>query len=136
MLTVDSREPWTTADYPKLRYPSSSIRLLHIHPGSGKRRVECTMETFLFANKPHYDALSYTWGDMRWKTSVTVNGKMMDITENLYNALLSIRLPEETRTVWVDQICIDQTNIEEKSSQVPLMTFIYSRASNVLIWLG
>jgi hypothetical protein len=60
----------------------------------------------------------------------------MDVTENLYDVLRGIRLPRETRTVWVDQLCIDQSNVEEKSSQVPLMTFIYSRASNVLIWLG
>jgi hypothetical protein len=65
-----------------------------------------------------------------------VNGKKMDVTQNLYEALLSIRLPRETRTVWADQICIDQSNTEEKNSQVPLMTFIYSRASDVLIWLG
>jgi hypothetical protein len=136
VLSIDFREPWTTADYTKLKYPSSSIRVLHIRPGSGKRRVECTMESLPFSNKPHYDALSYTWGDMKRKKSVTVNGKKMDVTENLHEALLSIRLPRETRTVWVDQICIDQSNIEEKNSQVPLMTVIYSRARNTLIWLG
>ena len=135
-LIIDFREPWTAADYPKLKHPSSSIRVLHIRPGSGKQRVECTMESLPFVNKPHYDALSYTWGDMKRKKSVTVDGKKMDVTENLYEALLSIRLPRETRTVWVDQICIDQSNTDEKNSQVPLMTFIYSRASNVLIWLG
>jgi hypothetical protein len=59
----------------------------------------------------------------------------MEVTENLYEALLSIRLPREMRTLWIDQICIDQSSTEEKNSQVPLMTFIYSRASNVLIWL-
>jgi hypothetical protein len=135
-LIIDFREPWTASDYPKLKNPSSSIRVLHIRPGSGKRRVECTMESLPFVSKPHYDALSYTWGGMKRKKSVTVDGKKMDVTENLYEALLSIRLPRETRTVWVDQICIDQSNTEEKNSQVPLMTFIYSRASNVLIWLG
>jgi hypothetical protein len=124
------------ADYPSLKYPSSSIRVLHVHAGSGEQRIECTIESLPFVNKPHYEALSYTWGDMKRKKSVTVNSKRMEVTENLYEALLSIRLPQETRTLWIDQICIDQSNTEEKNSQVPLMTFIYSRASNVLIWLG
>jgi hypothetical protein len=135
-LSVSFREPWTTADYPKLEYPSSSICVLYIYPGSGKQRVECTMESVPLLKKPQYDALSYTWGPMIGKKSITVNGKKMDVTQNLYEALLSIRLPRETRTVWADQICIDQSNTEEKNSQVPLMTFIYSRASDVLIWLG
>jgi hypothetical protein len=94
------------------------------------------MESVPLLKKPHYDALSYTWGPTIGKKSITVNGKKMDVTKNLYEALLSIRLPRETRTVWADQVCIDQSNTEEKNSQVPLMTFIYSRASDVLIWLG
>lgn len=134
-LSIDLREAWTMADYPSLKSPSSSIRVLHVHAGSGKQRVECTIESLSFVNKPHYDALSYTWEDMKRKKSVTVNGKRMEVTENLYEALLSIRLPREMRTLWIDQICIDQSSTEEKNSQVPLMTFIYSRASNVLIWL-
>jgi len=60
ILSIDTQKRWTTADYPKLRYPSSSIRVLHIHPGSRKQRIECTMESLSFVNKPHYDALSYT----------------------------------------------------------------------------
>jgi hypothetical protein len=116
-LSIDHREPWTRADYPSLKYPSSSIRILHVHAGSGKQQIQCTIESLPFANKPHYDALPYTWGDMKRKKPVTVNGKKMEVTENLYEALLSIRLPRETRTLWIDQICIDQSHAEEKTAK-------------------
>jgi hypothetical protein len=98
-LSISFGELWTTADYPKLEYPSSSIRVLYIHPSSGKQPVECTMESVPLLKKPHYDALSYAWGPMIGKKSITVNGKKMDVTKNLYEALLSVRLPRETRAV-------------------------------------
>lgn len=73
---------------------------------------------------------------MKDSKSITVNGKRMKISKNLYEALVSIRHPTKARTLWVDQICINQGSLEEKNSQIPLMTFIYSRAKTVLMWLG
>ncbi|KAK1776760.1 heterokaryon incompatibility protein-domain-containing protein [Copromyces sp. CBS 386.78] len=39
-------------------------------------------------------------------------------------------------TIWIDQICINQSNDQEKSAQVELMRKIYSSAQQVFIWLG
>jgi hypothetical protein len=36
----------------------------------------------------------------------------------------------------VDAICINQSDVEEKSSQIPLMKYIYELATQVVIWLG
>jgi len=38
--------------------------------------------------------------------------------------------------IWIDAICIDQTNIEERNSQVAMMGRIYSASSYTLGWLG
>lgn len=38
--------------------------------------------------------------------------------------------------IWIDAICINQSNIEEKGTQVSMMDLIYSRASFVVAWLG
>jgi hypothetical protein len=37
---------------------------------------------------------------------------------------------------WVDQICIDQTNTDERIQQVRLMSTIYRHCSSITIWLG
>jgi hypothetical protein len=58
------------------------------------------------------------------------------ITVNLAQALNRLRLDNQFRTLWIDAVCIDQPTLVEKSSQIALMTRIYHRASNVLIWLG
>ncbi|EFQ96863.1 ankyrin and HET domain-containing protein [Nannizzia gypsea CBS 118893] len=38
--------------------------------------------------------------------------------------------------LWVDQVCINQTDPEERSSQVDLMHRIYHQAAFTLLWLG
>ncbi|KAL1597182.1 hypothetical protein SLS60_008764 [Paraconiothyrium brasiliense] len=89
-----------------------------------------------FKEAPQYDALSYTWGESKRSKWIVVNGKRMTIRENLWHALHSIRRKDVAQVMWVDAICINQADAGEKSSQVPLMSFTYSRARQVLLWLG
>lgn len=128
--------PWMSSQYPALRSPASNIRLLYIHPANDVWGIEATLETHSFLERPQYAALSYTWGDPTKVKPITVNGKKMNVTENLWNALFHIRDSRRRQTLWVDAICINQSDNEEKSAQVPLMSFIYSRAKEVIIWLG
>jgi hypothetical protein len=58
------------------------------------------------------------------------------VTTNLEAALRYLRHRSEVRIIWVDAICIDQSNIEERNHQVPLMKTIYSNAAAVQVWLG
>lgn len=60
----------------------------------------------------------------------------LPITANLYSALRFLRLPDAPLVLWVDAVCIDQRNNNERSSQVALMGRIYSLAERVLVWLG
>ena len=128
--------PWMTSEYAPLHAAGSNIRLLHIHPSRDVWGIEATLEYKSFLERPRYRALSYAWGDTTKVKPITVNGKRMNVTENLWNALFHIRDQHYTQTLWVDAICINQENNEEKSIQVPLMSFIYSRAQEVIVWLG
>ncbi|KAK4115357.1 hypothetical protein N656DRAFT_703708 [Canariomyces notabilis] len=67
---------------------------------------------------------------------VSVNGREFPIHHNLHLALLHLRSPTHPLAVWVDAVCIDQGNIEERNAQVALMSFIYMRAAKVVVWLG
>lgn len=128
--------PWMSSEYPALKSPASNIRLLHLHPSSDLWGIEATLEQHSFLERPQYTALSYTWGDPAKVRPITVNGKRMNVTENLWNALFHIRDAHRKQVLWVDAISINQDDNEEKSIQVPLVSFIYSRAREVLIWLG
>jgi hypothetical protein len=87
--------------------------------------------------RPHpYEALSYTWGSLGKIRSISINKQNVPITVNLHAALSSLRDHSLERIIWVDAICIDQNNLEEKGRQVQLMAKIYSQATRVLVWLG
>lgn len=83
-----------------------------------------------------YEALSYVWGDPRSVCSILVNEKAFPVTHNLFLALKHLRLPYNERKLWVDAICINQEDVEERSQQVQIMQKIYWRARRVIVWLG
>ncbi|KAK1751079.1 heterokaryon incompatibility protein-domain-containing protein [Echria macrotheca] len=81
-----------------------------------------------------YDALSYAWGSEVPTVSVMVNDQTILMTTNLSDALHN--MVRFTRFVWVDSICINQSNVSERGHQVRLMKDIYQCARQVLVWLG
>jgi hypothetical protein len=89
----------------------------------------------------HYEALSYTWGppfenQQLRDQLIKLCGAPFQVTGNLYDALKRLRLRHETRYLWVDAICINQSNINERNSQVAIMSKIYAYSQTVFIWLG
>lgn len=83
-----------------------------------------------------YTALSYTWGEPKFDAKFECDGCVKMITRSLESALRHFRQEDRSVVLWVDQICIDQENFEEKGQQIPLMSRIYELAVNTAIWLG
>jgi hypothetical protein len=83
-----------------------------------------------------YTALSYTWGNAAIVNHVLVNNEKIGVGANLFQALQDIRSPDESIVIWVDAICIDQTDNIEKSHQVSHMGLVYKLCEQVYIWLG
>ncbi|KAH8773784.1 heterokaryon incompatibility protein-domain-containing protein [Diaporthe sp. PMI_573] len=121
------------------------IRLLHLDPQVSDNASEplhgCLRPTGL-SQRPDYIALSYTWadatGDRVLRDTIFLGNawEPFAITRNCAAALRRLRLRGGPRVVWIDAICIDQTNIGERSHQVSMMRDIYSRAQSVAIFLG
>jgi hypothetical protein len=81
-----------------------------------------------------FDALSYVWGGQADKFPIMLNGKRMFINRNLSEALPYLCLPDPDRPrrpIWIDALCINQGDEEEKSGQIAMMHKIYSRAERV-----
>jgi hypothetical protein len=83
-----------------------------------------------------YTAISYTWGKEMSLSNLTVNGYRLEVTKNLEIALRHLRLIDDTKTLWIDALCIDQNNILERNQQVQLMAQLYATATETIIWLG
>ncbi|KAK0100199.1 hypothetical protein ONS95_008537 [Cadophora gregata] len=115
------------------------IRVLILHPGTGDEEIYCTLEVALLDRAPAYEALSYAWGDskdIKERHAIRCGNGRFNIMPNLFEALKRLRDSSARRVLWIDAICINQHDDEEKSFQVQQMSEIYSSASRVLIWLG
>ena len=90
--------------------------------------------------RPNYEALSYVWGSPTGTIPLVVNGKELLITPNCDEALRYLRLHNGHRRLWVDAICIDQSDgqesREERNQQIALMGEVYRNAECTLCWLG
>jgi hypothetical protein len=124
-------------------------------PSTGDDEIKCTLEEVDLGTHPNYDCLSYTWDEPLYQKYLLVpkiykdvqypiecNGQVFTITENLRDALVEIgksrggeNLQRQDK-IWIDAVCIDQKNEEEKSIQINMMSQIYANAQNVVVWLG
>ncbi|KAF2495470.1 HET-domain-containing protein [Lophium mytilinum] len=117
---------------------SQAIRLLYLHPGDPKRDIRISLQTHNVSDSSRldYTAISYAWGDGACNISIECDGSIMLVTENIYQMLFHIQQKDSTRLLWVDAICINQCDAQEKSQQILLMRNIYSEAPRVIVWLG
>lgn len=128
------------SQYRDLDVAKSEIRLLRLQPSSYKGSlVQCDL-VYTSLNQPKseriYEALSYTWGSSAAGHSIVLNGQHFDVTDNLHAALVELRLKDQDRYLWVDAICINQSDIPERNREVLRMLSIYQNAQQVVVWLG
>ncbi|KAI0856830.1 heterokaryon incompatibility protein-domain-containing protein [Xylaria cubensis] len=121
--------------YPR-RLEASNIRVLSIQPGLEESSIECQLEERNLEIDVIEEALSYVWGEPILDKAIKVDGKSFLVTANLNNILRSLRCQDVPRKVWIDAICINQSDLDEKGHQVRLMRRIYSKAQRTTIWLG
>ena len=99
--------------------------------------LRTSLATAALEDNPTYEALSYVWGThTKEKVEITVDGYCFFIAPNLAHALKALRHPTLTRVLWVDAICIDLPNNDERSHQVMMMQHIYKTATSTLVYLG
>jgi heterokaryon incompatibility protein (HET) len=122
--------------YSPLDAEEKEIRLLELLPGRWTDPIACELSTVSLCGDPCYDALSYVWGNPKDTLPITVGGKPFQATTTVRSALRRLRSYQDSRTLWVDAICINQEDREEKTQQVMLMRHIYSSAKSVQVYLG
>lgn len=121
--------------------PEGCIRLLRLIPHQDKDApIQCDLFNYPLLDSGEgirpYDALSYAWGSSKKTRVISMDKHHISVTENLHIALSHLRDRFIERIIWVDAICINQSDIEERSHQVRFMTMIYAKASRVNVWLG
>jgi hypothetical protein len=115
-----------------------TIRLLKIAGRkTGKARITVEHSTLKEAQRRRYETLSYVWGTTDRSTTIALHDDtLLRVTPTLEAALPHIIQTSVTEYIWIDQICINQDDVEEKTHQVVIMGQIYSMCFCVLVWLG
>jgi hypothetical protein len=132
--------------YTPLHEQSHQIRLLTLLPSNlvaqEDSQIQITLELVQLTteNVPEFEALSYAWGssENRGEVGIVTDSGLqaLNVTQNLYDALLHLRYETKPRVLWIDAICINQQDNPERSSQVKRMANIYTLSCRVLVWLG
>ena len=134
--------------------PPDEIRMLQIIPAeAASDPIQVRLIYRPLSHMPQCIALSYEWGSPTRDFDIICDDKMLKVTENLVTALRRLRAlhtqdvdPDkggggdmrvtEQTIFWIDAISINQEDLDERSQQVPLMSYIYKNASRVIVWLG
>ncbi len=119
-----------------------SIRFLILEPGQRSEPLKGILRVVDISSLEmgNYETLSYVWGTGVGDDQISIDcggiERAVRITPNLYEALKRLRHPNRKRSLWVDQICIDQENFQERNHQVRFMNLLYKNAGHVIVWLG
>lgn len=96
-----------------------------------------SIEVFDLDNAPEYECVSYAWcGTVTDHQVALLDGGPIEVTASLFEALPYMIAASNTGYLFIDQICINQRNTDERKQQVALMSDIYRNATRLLAWLS
>lgn len=122
--------------YDHLSRNESEIRLVRFHHHASSKLNLSLELRHASMSETNYSALSYVWGDVSDTVDISINGSSLKIGRNLHAGLEQLRENGVRDWLWIDSICIQQSDLDEKSYQVGLMGSIFSNADRVYSWLG
>lgn len=151
----------TKSPYVYSQLENDHIRLLHFEPVEPARNLRRSWQRLRFGSKdretsppklitewtfeilefkmssaPAFEAVSYVWGKPVKTDDLLVGDHTIAITSSISSGLPYILASSTTGFLWIDQICINQDDVNERNAQVRVMGNIYERAEQVLAWLG
>ncbi len=127
--------------YEPLAASSSSFRFAYLLPGRVDDGIRVRLETRVVESDQEseefqWEALSWLWGVYGDFRTILVNDREFQVTRNLFIALRHLRRENTARLFWIDALCINQEDVEERSSQISQMAFLFHRAQSVIARLG
>jgi hypothetical protein len=127
----------TSTQYLPLPHDGDSFRLLRVLPSPiSTSTIRCELYTASISREEDkYIAGSYVWGPSEPSKSIVINGKSFQVRSNLFRFLRAFRSRRRSQVIWIDAVCINQDDIQERGHQVQEMKRIYSNAKCVYCWL-
>ncbi|KEY71266.1 hypothetical protein S7711_02372 [Stachybotrys chartarum IBT 7711] len=128
--------------YRALDHSIDELRLLYLKPTVATQDnsyegdlIVSELQHHRLANAPPFVALSYCWGRSFKQSPILIDGRVQKCGANGEDALRHLR-GEQGIHIWIDQLCINQADNDEKNHQVQMMLRIYETACRVVVWMG
>lgn len=117
---------------------NQEIRLLRVGAGYDDEPVNCRLQHVKLDSIPRcaYETISYVWGNRRVRSTIYIEGRPLDVPASSARVLKAMRQGKRDRLLWIDAVCINQDDIQERNAQVAIMADIYANTSRTLVWLG
>ena len=112
------------------------IRLLRFVTPFHHKETRLELKCYSRSQAPQYLALSYAWGDELPSYTVTINHCRTLIRTSLWQFFQHLAHDGSTDYYWIDALCINQQDIDERNAQVGRMGETYFQARRVKVWLG
>ncbi|KAJ9503196.1 hypothetical protein H2202_001350 [Exophiala xenobiotica] len=117
----------------------TEIRLLQLENGANSSRLRYVMHHAELSSSPKYCAMSYSWGapvPASALKEIFIQGESVWIRPTLCSFLETMATCYPRMSMWIDAICINQGDVEERNHQISIMGEIYKTAREVYAWLG
>lgn len=112
-----------------------SLRIVRL-PNERPRNSRGEPVSDVAGQPPLYATISYAWGDPTPRSVIYLDGLALRIPASAEDAVRRMRGANQVTTLWIDSICINQNDAEERAFYVRLMGDIYACSTGNLIWLG
>jgi hypothetical protein len=109
------------------------LRILRRKPGHG---LQCELVHVDLDNRPGFEAISYTWRRQNSTENIILDGRRLAVTLAVYEIAKYLQSFTKEKFLWIDAVCINQPDMDEKNIQVPLTKDIFLHAFRVILWLG
>lgn len=131
----------TFKGYKRLDRKKKEIRILTLRGSTDSsdanlEGITCSLEHVQLDEANPFYALSYVWGPASDSDLIDLDGQAVLIRKNLWQFLQQLCKRFSALRVWLDYICINQQDIEERNYQVSMMDQIYRSADSVYAWIG
>jgi Heterokaryon incompatibility protein (HET) len=135
-----STDQWSKySGFKPLRSDRSEIRLLRLEKGADANRLRYVTCHADLGRSPEYSALSYSWGSPvpgNALKEIFIHGESVAVRPILSSFLEIMASQNPGMDLWIDALCINQSDVKERNRQISIMGEIYKTAQLVYVWLG